>query len=209
MAAFPSLPPSSGRTYSPGEYPHTVHRSYSGREVRVRHSAAVVGIRASLSFLNIVTADSLLIADHYRGQRGRAFSFIIPDELFNGIDTPEDFTPAGYNWRYVAKPKVADVAIAGSSPSNRHNVTVELQAEKEIAPVFAERVIFRLRAHAPLVISTTPFVVPAAAFTLTAYPPVVSVSTPPVLSSDGLFLFIPSAAASLESSTVRLFPRKP
>jgi hypothetical protein len=126
MAIFPALLPGT-RTYSPGEFPHSAHRVYDGSEARVRHSNTVLGVRLRLFFPAISSADLLTVIAHYSGQRGRFLPFAIPVELLSGVDTPADFTPEGLQWRYAAKPTVEDISITGASPSNVHNLTVELE----------------------------------------------------------------------------------
>lgn len=126
MAIFPELIPST-RTYSPGAFPHTRHGVYNGSEVRVRHSNTVLGVRLRLFFPALTTADLLLVIAHYNGQRGRFLPFAIPDELLSGTTAPADFTPAGHQWRYAVKPAVEDVSVDGTTPSNLHNLTVELE----------------------------------------------------------------------------------
>lgn len=124
MAVFPELIPST-RTYSPGAFPHTAHRVYDGSETRVRHSSTVLGARLRLFFPALTTADLLLVITHYNGQRGRFLPFAIPDDLLEGTTTPADFTPAGHQWRYAAKPTAEDVSV--DDGTNLHNLTVELE----------------------------------------------------------------------------------
>ena len=126
MTVFPDLIPST-RTYSPGEFPHSVHGVYDGSQARVRHSNTVLGVRLRLFFPAITTADLLTVIAHYQGQRGRFLPFSIPDELLSGTDAPADFTPAGHTWRYAAKPTVEDISVDGASPTNLHNLTVEME----------------------------------------------------------------------------------
>lgn len=126
MTTFPALIPST-RTYSPGEFPHSVHGVYDGSEARVRHSNTVLGVRLRLFFPALTTAELLTVIAHYNGQRGRFLPFVIPVELLSGVDTPADFTPAGHQWRYATKPTVEDISITGPSSSNVHNLTVELE----------------------------------------------------------------------------------
>lgn len=126
MTTFPALIPQT-RTYTPGEFPHTPHRVYGGSEARVRHSNTVLGVRLRLFFPAITSAELLTVIAHYNGQRGRFLPFAIPVELLSGTDTPADFTPAGHQWRYAAKPTVEDISVDGDTPSNLHNLTVELE----------------------------------------------------------------------------------
>ena len=124
MPTFPALIPST-RTYSPGQFPQSVHGVYDGSEARVRHSNTVFGVRLRLFFPAITSAELLTVIAHYTGQRGRFLPFAIPDELLSGVDTPADFTPAGHQWRYAAKPTAEDISVDGGT--NLHNLTVELE----------------------------------------------------------------------------------
>ena len=125
MATFPSSIIPSTRTYSPGAYPHTVHGVYDGSEARVRHSNTALGVRLRLFFPALTTAELLTVIGHYAGQSGRFLPFAIPDDLLSGVTTPADFTPAGHQWRYAARPTVEDISIVGGT--NRHNLTIELE----------------------------------------------------------------------------------
>jgi hypothetical protein len=125
MTTFPSSIIPSTRTDSPGAYPHTVHGVYDGSEARVRHSNTVLGVRLRLFFPAITTAELLTVIGHYAGQSGRFLPFAIPNDLLSGVTTPADFTPAGHQWRYSARPTVEDISIVGGT--NRHNLTIELE----------------------------------------------------------------------------------
>ena len=120
MTTFPALVP-SGRTFTPGDYAHTVWRSMGGRSSRSRHSSIITGQRVRLSFLGLVQADLVLILQHWINRRGRFYTFDLPDEIWSGTDNPGEFTPAGYAWKYVAPPEVEDVGCG------LHDVTVELE----------------------------------------------------------------------------------
>lgn len=126
MATFPPLIPST-RTYSPGAYPHTPHRAYGGEETRVRHSNTVLGVRLRLFFPAITTDELRTVIEHYNGQRGQFLAFAIPISLLSGTTTPADFTPAGHQWRYAARPSATDISIHGATATNRHDLTVELE----------------------------------------------------------------------------------
>jgi len=145
MAAFPSSIIPSTRTYSPGAFPHTVHGVYDGSEARVRHSNTVLGVRLRLFFPAITTAELLTVIGHYAGQSGRFLSFAIPYDLLSGVTTPADFTPAGHQWRYAARPTVEDISIVGGT--NRHNLTIELET---VPPENTIAQGARLRARASL-----------------------------------------------------------
>jgi hypothetical protein len=125
MTTFPSLIPST-RTYSPGEYPITPHPLLSGSEIRVRHSNTVLGVRLRLTFEAVSSADVVAVRNHYNGRQGGFLPFAIPVELLSGVTTPADFTPAGHQWVYASRPSVVDVPIAGVTPTNRHDLVVEL-----------------------------------------------------------------------------------
>lgn len=173
MATFPDLIPST-RTYICGEYPHTPHLTYSGSQVRVRHSNAVLGMRLRMFFPALTSTEMLEIQAHYAGQRGGFVSFIIPDELLSGTDEPEDFTLAGYRWLYASRPQVVDIAVDGDTPSNFHDVTVELVSTPEKPVVHVPRVVYRLQALAPEVIGTPSSVdVPLVSYSLTPLAPTV------------------------------------
>jgi hypothetical protein len=126
MTTFPALIPST-RTYSAGEYPNTAHPLLSGSEIRVRHSNTVLGVRLRLTFVAVTSEDLLAVRNHYNGRRGGFLPFAIPDEILSGVETPADFTPAEHQWRYASRPRVVDVPIAGATPTNRHDLVVELE----------------------------------------------------------------------------------
>jgi hypothetical protein len=125
MTIFPALIPST-RTYSPGEYPITPHPLLSGSEIRVRHSNTVIGVRLRLTFQAVSSADVVAVRNHYNGRQGGFLPFAIPVDLLSGVTTPADFTPAGHQWVYASRPSVVDVPIAGDTPTNRHDLVVEL-----------------------------------------------------------------------------------
>ena len=88
---------------------------------------------------------------HYNGQKGRFLPFSIPDDLLSGTTTPADFTPAGHQWRYAAKPTADDVSVDGGT--NLHNLTVELETvppENTIAQGVRLRVRATLQVGSPL-----------------------------------------------------------
>jgi hypothetical protein len=127
MTGFPALIPST-RSYSPGEFPHTAHPLLSGSEIRVRHSNTVLGVRLRLTFTAITSADLVAVRNHYRDRQGGFLPFAIPAELLSGIATTADFTPTGHQWRYAARPSVTDVPIPGTTPTNRHDLVLELES---------------------------------------------------------------------------------
>lgn len=125
MATFPTLIPGA-RTFTPGVYPHTPHRVLNGQEVRVRHSNVVVGHRLRLTFSLLTSAQVQSVRTHYAGQLGGFLAFAIPNELLTGIATPSSVLVGGNLWAYASPPAVADVPIDGASPSNLHQLEVEL-----------------------------------------------------------------------------------
>jgi hypothetical protein len=161
MAQFPEDLLPTGRTYTPGVYPHTAHRVLTGREVRIRHSNTSTGTRLRLAFTVLTTAEMLEIRDHYAEQLGGFLPFTIPDDLLLGTTAPANFTPAGHRWIYASSPTVEDVPLDEGSPLNRHNVEIELEG---IPPENAIVSGFRLRAvaawspgaaQAPLIFTVT------------------------------------------------------
>ena len=126
MAAFPSGLLPTGRTYTPGAYPHTAHRVLTGREVRIRHSNTTNGARLRVAFTLLTTAELYDLRDHFAEQLGGFLPFTIPDDLLLGTTAPAEFTPAGHRWCYIGI-KVEDVPLDESSPLNRHNVELELE----------------------------------------------------------------------------------
>lgn len=130
MAIFPSLAP-GGRTITPPAPPHTPHRVGSGKEVRVRHSNAVVNGRLRVLFPLLTRAELLSVRDHYRTQQGGFLAFDIDTATLLADVAPEDraiISPPGYRWCYAAPPSVVDVPIDDDGgPLNRYNLTVELE----------------------------------------------------------------------------------
>jgi hypothetical protein len=126
MAVFPSLVP-VGRTFTPGVYPHTPHGVYNGRQVRVRHSNAVVGGQLRLTFGLLTRAEKLDIQQHYSDQLGGFLPFEIPAEFLLDVADTSTVDLAGYAWRYLEPPRVVDVAIDNSTPLNRHNLEIVLE----------------------------------------------------------------------------------
>jgi hypothetical protein len=107
MATFPSLVP-SGRTFTPGEYPHTPFSTVSGFQGRVRHSNVMLASQVRLTFTAVVEANMLSILSHYQGQLGTYESFDLPAAVWSGV-TAADYQLSGYLWRYTAPPTVEDV----------------------------------------------------------------------------------------------------
>jgi hypothetical protein len=126
MATFPSLVP-IGRTFTPGIYPHTPHPVYNGRQVRVRHSNAVVGGQLRLSFGLLTRAEKLDVKQHYADQLGGFLPFEIPAELLLDVADTSTVDLAGYAWRYIESPRVVDVAIDGTTALNLHNIEIALE----------------------------------------------------------------------------------
>lgn len=120
MATFPSLKP-SGRTFTPGEYPHTPFNAYNGFQNRVRHSNVMLASRIRLSFNALTESNMLSILNHYQGQFGTYLSFDLSAAVWAGVTTVSDYQLSGYLWRYVEPPSVEDV-YAG-----RYNVELTLE----------------------------------------------------------------------------------
>jgi hypothetical protein len=120
MTTFPSLKP-SGRTFTPGEYPHTPFNAYNGFQNRVRHSNVMLASRIRLSFNALTESNMLSILNHYQGQFGTYLSFDLSAAVWAGVTTVSDYQLSGYLWRYVEPPSVEDV-YAG-----RYNVELTLE----------------------------------------------------------------------------------
>jgi hypothetical protein len=120
MATFPSLTP-SGRTFTPGEYPHTPFITYNGFQNRVRHSNVMLSSQVRLSFIALTEAQMLNILSHYQGQTGTYESFDLPSTVWAGVTTISDYQLTGYLWRYIEPPTVEDIV------SGRYNVELVLE----------------------------------------------------------------------------------
>lgn len=119
MAVFPSITP-SGRTFTPGDYPHTPFDTYSGWQNRVRHSNVMLASQVRLSFTALTEADMLSILSHYNGQYGTFNSFALSSDAWSGV-TAGDYQLSGYQWRYIEPPTVEDVYC------DRYNVELTLE----------------------------------------------------------------------------------
>jgi hypothetical protein len=119
MTTFPTLTP-SGRTFTPGEYPHTPFSTISGFQNRVRHSNVMLASQVRLSFAAVAEADMLSILSHYQGQLGTYESFDLPPTVWGGV-TPSDYQLTSYLWRYAEPPTVEDVYC------NRYNIELALE----------------------------------------------------------------------------------
>jgi hypothetical protein len=94
------------------------------------------------------------------------------------MDTPADFTPAKHQWKYVGRVQVEDIPIHDGTPSNRHNVTVELESEPAAPAVFVPRTTMRLSALAPTIVGTPNTVgVPIVTYALTPLVPTISTAS--------------------------------
>jgi hypothetical protein len=120
MATFPSLVP-SGRTFTPGEYPHSVFTTLNGWQNRVRHSNVMLDSQVRLSFIALTEAQMLSILSHYQGQYGGFSSFDLPSNIWSGATTVSDYNLSGYLWRYADPPQVVDTNYG------RHDVEITLQ----------------------------------------------------------------------------------
>lgn len=121
MAAFPTLTPSS-RTFTPGEYPHSVFTGMSGVQGRVRNSNVMLSSQLRLTFAAITEAQMLSILAHYQGQQGTFLSFPIPSAIWNAVSSVNDYQLAGYGWRYIEAPNVTDAMCA-----NAYDVEVTIE----------------------------------------------------------------------------------
>lgn len=119
MTTFPTLTP-SGRTFTPGEYPHTPFTTISGWQNRVRHSNVMLASQVRLTFTAITEASMLSILSHYQGQLGTFDSFDLPSAVWGGV-TAADYQLTNYLWRYIEPPTVED------SYYNRYNVELTLE----------------------------------------------------------------------------------
>lgn len=119
MTTFPALQPSS-RTFTPGEYPNTPFKAWSGAEGRVRHSNVMLSSTLRLTFTGITEAQMLSILTHYQGQRGGFESFDLPNDVWVGLATVSDYSLTGYRWCYNGPPTVTDL------PAGRHVVEMSL-----------------------------------------------------------------------------------
>lgn len=117
MTTFPALTPAA-RVFTPGDYPHSQLKTYSGRQTRIRHSDAIVGQTISFTFTGLDESDRDLIIDHYRTQAGAFALFETHADNWSGSTNP---TPPGYRWAYAASPQIEDIGCG------YHNVTVQLQ----------------------------------------------------------------------------------
>jgi hypothetical protein len=88
----------------------------------------------------------LSIRNHYYGQLGRFAPFPLSDELLSGMANPSAVTPTGYQWIYVASPKVTDLPVGtAQARSCRHDVELELEMVPEVS-VFLSGESWRARA---------------------------------------------------------------
>jgi hypothetical protein len=119
MTTFPTLTP-SGRTFTPGEYPHTPFSTISGWQNRVRHSNVMLASQVRLTFTAVTEASMLSILSHYQGQLGTFESFDLPFSVWGGV-TAADYQLANYLWRYKEPPTVED------SYYSRYNIELTLE----------------------------------------------------------------------------------
>lgn len=119
MSTFPTLIP-SGRTFTPGEYPHTSFQAYNGLAGRVRHSNVMLTSQLRLTFTALTEADMLTIISHYNGQYGTFDSFTLPSAVWSGA-VQADYELTSYRWRYNDSPVVEDVYC------DRYNVELTIE----------------------------------------------------------------------------------
>lgn len=113
MATFPALTP-SGRTFTPGEYPHSAFTGMSGVQGRVRNSNVMLSSQVRLTFAAITEAQMLSILTHYQGQQGTFQSFPLPSSIWSGVSDATDYQLTGYGWRYIEPPTVSDAMCANA-----------------------------------------------------------------------------------------------
>jgi hypothetical protein len=119
MPTFPALKP-SGRTFTPGDYPNTPFKAWTGVESRVRHSNVMLESTLRLTYTGINETQMLSIMTHYQGQRGGFESFVLPADVWSGVSTVSDYSLTGYRWCYIEPPTVADL------PCGNHIVELSL-----------------------------------------------------------------------------------
>ena len=173
---FPALVPSN-RVFIPGEYSNTPWRSMGGRQTQSRHSNVITGQQLKLVFSARDEEDKLLIRNHYFDRQGTFGTFDLPEEVWSGVDDPDVFTPAGYVWRYAARPVVDDV-VCGV-----YDITVDLVmlpddgpgsiANTQDAVIKPPAVRFLFSALAPQVVVGTVAAAPAVASRFSALVPAV------------------------------------
>lgn len=105
MATFPSLVP-TGRTYTPGEYPHTPFDAYNGLQSRVRHSNVMLASQIRLQFTALSESEVTTILNHYKGQYGTFDSFNLPSTVWSDTSSASEYQLTSYLWRYVEAPVV-------------------------------------------------------------------------------------------------------
>lgn len=119
MTIFPSLTP-SGRTFTPGEYPHTPFQAYNGLQARVRHSNVMLSSQLRLTFTALTETDMLSILSHYNGQYGTFDSFTLPSAIWAGA-VQADYELTNYRWHYTEPPIVEDVYC------DRYTITLTIE----------------------------------------------------------------------------------
>lgn len=112
MATFPALKPSS-RSFTPGSYPNTPFKSWSGAESRVRHGNVMLESSLRLTFTGINETQMLSILTHYQGQRGNYESFVLPNDVWSGVGSVSDYSLSGYRWCYTEPPIITDLPCGG------------------------------------------------------------------------------------------------
>lgn len=111
MATFPTLTPSS-RTFTPGEFPHSVFAGMSGATSQVRNSNVMLSSQLRLTFVGITEVQMLTILSHYQDQRGGFQSFLLPTSIWSGVSTISDYQLTSYGWVYTQPPTVTDAMCA-------------------------------------------------------------------------------------------------
>lgn len=147
-ATFPALVPSS-RTYTPGDYPNTAFKAFSGIQNRVRHSNVMLQSTLKLAFSGLTEAQMLSILTHYKAVFGNYDSFDIPSDLWSGVSVASDYTLTNYRWRYANAPTVNDL------PCGNHIVEITLESippEGIAAQGINSRVFWKLT-NGPILVS--------------------------------------------------------
>lgn len=104
MAAFPSIEPLE-RSYDLGAHPIDVAVFNNGDETRFLHGPyAAVDVPLPLRFVAISRTKARQISAHFEGH-GTVRGFTIPPHLWRTHSSPTDVVPAGFLWRYSARPE--------------------------------------------------------------------------------------------------------
>jgi hypothetical protein len=149
MTLYPAITPSA-RTFTPGQYPHTVFQAMSGKQSRVRHSSVMIQSILQLRYSVLNEAEMIEILDHYNLVKGGFLSFELPAIVWSGNDNPNDFTLPGNAWRYSQPPEVEEVFTGpGTDLEGCSAYVVQVQLESVpgegvglLSPSFRARITF-------------------------------------------------------------------